>query len=103
MSTSDNDSLATLDARALDLRLGGRSFGAIAQLLGYERASQANDAFNRALRRRTPDEQVDIRDHEQLRLDAMAAQVRASEQLTAEEIDQRLATVERLRATLLRP
>ena len=46
------------DDTALELRRSGRSFAAIAKKLGLTRASEANDAFNRALRTRPTDEQV---------------------------------------------
>jgi hypothetical protein len=92
---------ATFDDKALELRGSGQSFAAIAKTLGYERTHQANEAFNRALRRKPPVEQDSLRRQESARLDVMADGLRASHRLEAGEIAQRLRAVDRLRAMLL--
>jgi hypothetical protein len=95
-----DDSLA-VDDDALRLRASGKSFGAIAKALGYERSDQANEAFNRALRRRPPKQRKKLRDEELVRLDAMADGVRSRPQLEPDDIARRLRGVERLRTLLL--
>ena len=89
------------DDKALRLRAGGKSFVAVAKALGYGRAQQANDAFNRALRRKPPEEQESLRHQELARLDTMAEGVRASQQLEPDDVARRIRSVERLRAMLL--
>ncbi len=48
------------DAEVLVLRESGRSFASIARSLGFDGASPANAAFNRALRRLPPSEQESL-------------------------------------------
>jgi hypothetical protein len=88
------------DDTALRLRAGGKSFVAVAQALSYGRAHQANDAFNRALRRKPAEERASLRREELTRLDTMAEGVRASEQLGPDDVARRLRAVERLRTML---
>jgi len=95
------DDTPARDDKALELRVRGKSFVAIAKTLGYERANQANEAFNRALRRKPAAEQKELRGQELSRLDAMADGVKATEGLQPKDVDRRLRTVERLRAMLL--
>jgi hypothetical protein len=97
---SREDDLAR-DDKALRLRAGGESFVAVAKALGYGRAHQANDAFNRALRRQPPEERESLRHQELARLDTMAEGVRASQHLEPDDVARRLRSVERLRAMLL--
>jgi hypothetical protein len=92
---------AIREDKALELRASGKSFGAIAKKLGYERTHQANEAFNRALRRKPPAERDGLCRQELTRLDAVAEGVRASHELGPDQIAQRLETVERLRTMLL--
>jgi hypothetical protein len=89
------------DDKALRLRAGGRSFLAVAQALGYARAHYANDAFNRALRRKPAREQDSLRRQELARLNILAEDVRASQPLGPDDVARRLRTVERLRVMLL--
>ena len=96
MSVADTE---TPDARVLDLRGQGRSFGSIAKLLGYERASDANEAFNRALRLQPAEEQAAIRAQESERLDVLESKVRELPD-GSPEIDRRLRTIARLRELL---
>jgi AraC-like DNA-binding protein len=91
------------DDRVLELREKRRSFAAIAQIVGYDRTSEAPAAFNRALRRRPPKEQAAVRDAELARLDSMAQRVRENKELTAADAARRLGVVDRLRARLLAP
>jgi len=89
------------DDKALRLRAGGRSFVAVAKALGYGRTHQANDAFNRALRRKSAGEQESLRRQELARLNILAEDVRASKQLGPDDVVRRLRAVKRLRAMLL--
>ncbi len=89
------------DDTALELRRSGRSFAAIAKKLGLTRASDANDAFNRALRTRPTDEQVVLREEESLRLDKLAAKVESRTDLAQEDVKRQLRTVNRLREALV--
>ena len=73
------------DGKVLELRGKGRSFAAIAKLLGFENANAANAAFNRALRARPAAEQKLLRKQEQFRLDALAERVRAATRHEAAE------------------
>jgi hypothetical protein len=89
-----------VDDQALDRRVKGEAFTAIAKALGLDGSLDANRAFNRALRRRPPPEQATIRKQEGHRLDRMAKAVEANEALSAEQAAKRLHTIEQLRARL---
>jgi len=95
------DDTPARDDKALELRVRGKSFVAIAKTLAYERANHANEAFNRALRRKPASEQDELRGQELSRLDAMAKGVKDNDALPPEDVARRLRTVERLRAMLL--
>jgi hypothetical protein len=95
------DDTSRRDDQVLDLRAEGQSFTAIARTVGYERADETREAFNRALRRRPEAERATLRGEEMARLDAMADVFRRSPKLDDEEIAQRLRAVDRLRARLL--
>ena len=84
----------------VELRGKGRSFAAIAKLLGFENANAANAAFNRALRARPAAEQKLLRKQEQLRLDALAERVRTRPNLSEREVGRQLRTISRLRTEL---
>ena len=88
------------DGKVLELRGKGRSFAAIAKLLGLENANAANVAFNRALRARPAAEQKLLRKQEQLRLDALAERVRTRPNLSEREVGRQLRTISRLRSEL---
>jgi len=89
------------DKQALELRQQGKSFGAIARLLNYERPRDAWFAFNRALRRHAPQEQADLRRAEVGRLQLLTDAVGAREDLTPEEQTRRLESIERMRVKIL--
>jgi hypothetical protein len=89
------------DEQALILRGQSKGFGKIAEALGFERPSEANEAFNRALRRHSPDEQVTIRAEENRRLDRLAAAASADDTGGPEAIEKRLHAVDRLRSRLM--
>jgi len=89
------------DDRTLELRQQGKSFAAIAKVLGYERPRDAWLAFNRALRRHAPKEQANLRREEMARLQTLTDAVQARKDLTPEEQTRRLQSVERMRVRLL--
>jgi uncharacterized membrane protein len=92
---------STRDEQALDLRVQGKTFSAIATTLGYERPIKAREGFNRALRRKPEAVRANIRQQEMARIDAMADVFRSSENLNSKEIAQRLRALDRLREMLL--
>src|SRR5580704_10173653 len=88
------------DDQVLLLRDEGRSFAGIARELDFAGALEANAAFNRALRRRTPAEQAAVRSREMARLDALGERLRNREDVSEEELARQLRGVKRLRKTL---
>ncbi len=87
--------------KVLALRDQGKCFAGIAQTLGLGRACHANDAFNRALRRKPPAQRDALRGRELARLETLADNVRAHPERGAEGVARRLRTVARLRAMLM--
>ena len=85
---------------ALASRQKGRSFVKIASLLGYDSASDAVQAYKRALLRKTPEEQATLRAAERKRFDTMAKKVRGDAALSKAEAAKRLARIDRLRTAL---
>ena len=90
-----------LDDQALTLRIQSKGFGKIAKALGLGRAGDANEAFNRALRRRPPEEQSEIRSEENRRLDRLANAIKADESRSEEDVAKRMRAIERLRSRLM--
>ena len=66
-----------------------------------DRSSDANLAFNRALRRQPTEAKDQIRADENHRLDRLAVAVKANGSLTEAEADKRLHTIEVLRGRLM--
>lgn len=85
------------DRNALDLRVKGRSFSFIARELEFSRAVDANEAFNRALRRCSDAERDQVVATELKRLDALAS-VDADDK----NADRRARAIKGLRERLLR-
>jgi hypothetical protein len=88
------------DAIALRLRSHGRSYGGIAKQLGWDRTWLAVAAFNRALRRQSPEEQDRLRQQESAKLTKLTASVEQSDNLDEKARQRRLAAVDRLRTAL---
>ena len=88
------------DDVALQLRAQGRSFGGIAKQLGMEQTWLAVAAFNRALRRQSPDEQERLRVQEAEKLTKLTQAVETNDTLDDETRQRRLAAVERLHTAL---
>jgi hypothetical protein len=89
-----------VDDKALTLRRKGKGYRSIAQALGLEGASQANMAFNRAMRRLPEEERKEVRTQEEGRLDRLAAATKANASFTKDEVERRLGVIDRLRARL---
>ena len=89
------------DEQVLALRTQSKGFAKIAESLGLGRANEANEAFNRALRRRPLEEQATIRAAENARLDRLQRAVTSDEDRTQEDMDRRLRAIERLRTRLM--
>lgn len=89
------------DDRVLELRSRGRSYGAIAKTVGFERAREAHEAFQRALRRRPIREQSTLRVEELRRLDLLARRIETNPNLTADALARKLRALDRLRDRLL--
>ena len=98
---SDTEASAAQDEQALELRRRGRAFSTIATELGMERSSDANLAFNRALRRQPAPARDQIRADENRRLDRMAVAVRADASLAEAEAAKRLRAIDSLRRRLM--
>lgn len=94
-----HDDLAR-DEAALQARLSGRSFVAIAGDMGYPNARAALAAYRRAVLRKPIPEQKTIRARERKRFEAMRKAVRGNTALTPAEVEQRMAHIERLSAAL---
>lgn len=88
------------DSRVLELRQAGKSFRAIAKVVGYERPRDVWLAFNRGLRRHAPEEQAKLRSDELGRLQALTDSVETKADLTPEQVTRRLASLERMRVAL---
>lgn len=78
------------------MRREGRSFGAIAKALGFDRARDAHEAFLRALRRLPRDEQDLVRAEELERLDRLARRLQEAADDDA-DLERKLRVVDRLR------
>lgn len=89
------------DNEVLVLREQGRSFANIARALGFEGATTANVAFNRALRRLPASEQESLRGREMARLDALGERLRQRQDLDEAEMARRARTLDRLRKKLI--
>jgi hypothetical protein len=99
--TDDDRTDDDQDDKVLALRGRGQSFVRIARDLGLRRGADATAAFNRALRRRSSDEQQQLRQDETSRLDTLARRVEQNDGLTPEDRARRLRVIEGLRRSLL--
>ena len=84
----------------VELRAAGRAFASIARELDLDNGYQAILGFRRALARRPVEERSRLREQEFARLDRMAESVHSRGELSEEEINVRLATLERVRRLL---
>ena len=89
------------DDQVLAMRTAGRSYGAIAKSLGLGRARDAQEAFQRALRRQPPDAQAEVREAELRRLNHLATRLQDKAGITEDELARKLRAVTRLREMTL--
>lgn len=84
--------------RIIELRTGGKSFAAIAKLIGAARSVDAFNEFVDAVRRRPAAEQKKLRADETGRLDALEERTRRV--TTGDDLDRKLASIGKLRERL---
>ncbi|MGH9087680.1 MAG: hypothetical protein ACRDYZ_06140 [Acidimicrobiales bacterium] len=89
-----------MDGEALDLRERGASYSAIARQLELNRATDAHEAFIRALRALDDERRKQVIINEERRLDELEVRIRDRDAAAPEKVDRRVAAVERLRASL---
>ncbi len=89
-----------LDAQALTLRESGKSFSAIARLLGLERATEAHRSFVRALGAREGDERKQLIKNEEARLDQLEQRIRQRDAQDVAKVERRLLGVQSLREAI---
>jgi hypothetical protein len=89
-----------VDAEVLRLRGSGRTFVGISRELGLDRPSEAQMAFQRAVRRLPDVERAQVREDEKSRLDRLEAKVKADSTRPADLQARQLATIDRLRGLL---
>lgn len=103
MNVSGNRAAAQVQTRleeqVLVMRREGRSFGAIAKALGFDRARDAHEAFLRALQRLPRQQQDVVRAEELERLDRLARRLREAGGDGA-DVERKLRVVDRLRRAL---
>ena len=104
MTQPDADALSPddqeRDNQILRLRESGRTYLAIAERLGLERATAARSGYLRALRRLPPDERSASRLSELERLDSLARSISSRDDIDDTAIVRRLQMVARLRLDL---
>jgi hypothetical protein len=88
------------DAEALGLREQGRSYAAIALALGFKRATDARQAFVRALRSHPDAERKQMVTRELQRLDELEGRIRTRDADAPEKLARRLAALAVLREGL---
>jgi enoyl-CoA hydratase/carnithine racemase len=91
------DEVRIRDERVVVLRSQGRSFAAIARLVGFGAAREAVEAFDRALRQRPAEERRRLRTEELTRLGRLSHHLEARPDLSAEELARKLGALQRLR------
>ena len=89
------------DERALELRTGGTSFGAIARELKYRGAPNAYEAFLRAFRRRPLLERARIRQDELARLAQLRQHLNARADLAPNQLRAQQQVIQRMRDAIL--
>ena len=92
------DAVRIRDEHVVVLRSQGRSFAAIARLVGFGGGREAVDAFDRAVRQRPAQERRRLRAEELERLSRLSRHFERRVDLSAEELARRLQALQRLRA-----
>ncbi|MDA8038192.1 MAG: hypothetical protein M0Z69_06895 [Actinomycetota bacterium] len=89
-----------VDEQALSLREGGASYSAIARGLELQRATDAHNAFIRALCKREGDQRHQLVTRESARLDDLELRIRQRDAADPEKVARRLLAVGKLREAL---
>ena len=98
---SESVASESVDSEVLRLRGMGRAFPRISKDLGWERALDAQRAFQRALRALPSAERQRVRREEASRLDRLAERVRADTSKTDLDRARQLKAIERTRTQIL--
>lgn len=99
-SSDGVDELDELDEKVLQLRQKGQAYVRISRDLGLERAGEAQQAFQRAVRRLPKEDAKRVRDEELSRLDRFAERVRVDSNRNDIDRARQLKTIERMRSQL---
>jgi AraC-like DNA-binding protein len=98
--SDSSEAVDELDQKVLVLRQKGQAYAKISRDLGLERASEAQQAFQRAVRRLPEEDAKHVRDEEVTRLDRFAERVRADTSRNDMDRARQLKTIERMRTQL---
>jgi hypothetical protein len=90
----------SLDEEVVALRERGKSYSAIASTLGMKRATNANEAFVRAMRSLPEKDRSALQQREAGRLDQLEARIRSRDALEPEKMERHLVALEALRDTM---
>ena len=88
------------DREALDLREKGQTYAAVARHLGLKRATDARNAFLRAMRNCPEADRAEIVVRENRRLDELETRIRTRDSGEPEKLERRLAALAHLREGL---
>jgi hypothetical protein len=88
------------DAQSLELREKGNSFSAIARTLGFDRATEAQKSYVRALSTHEGEERRRLVKNEEVRLDELEQRIRERDAADVEKVERRLRGVKKLRESI---
>jgi hypothetical protein len=95
-----SDPSETVDEKVLQLRRQGLAYARISRDLSLASASDAQQAFRRAVRRLPSPDATRVREEELARLDRLAERVRADTGRTDLERARQLKTIDRMRTQI---
>jgi hypothetical protein len=95
-----SDLSESIDEKVLRLRGEGRAYARISRDLGLDRAADAQQAFQRALRSLPAADAERVRGQEMSRLDRLAERVRADNTRNETDRARQLKTIKRLRSQI---
>lgn len=95
-----SDPSETVDEKVLRLRGEGQAYARISRDLGLDRAADAQQAFQRALRGLPAADAERVRGQEMSRLDRLAERVRADATRNETDRARQLRTIERMRSQI---
>lgn len=88
------------DAQSLELRETGKSFSAIARTLGFDRATEAQKSYVRALSTHEGEDRRRLVKNEEARLDELEQRIRERDAADVEKVERRLQGVKKLRESI---